>query len=240
MADVYGSVYTKPNTFGDFKWMLAQPQFKNALFLFNDNLEAFYSTSPSVRCSAGGGNASIRPFQCTTPKRAMGIPTGSMISGGFASLNQVTSPFKGTAKDAIDIAITNIRGYLKSNPSITSVWYSATPNGQLGTGIFSVNPAVAGYITSQIRSLGNYKGTFQSLPSSYMHPKGVAVTAPKVTKVHSPVSHQQHHRRRHQSASTSCDKDWWCPQSVMLGLLTFMILIVFVAIAIEFYSKSSK
>ena len=68
--------------------MIEQPQYSRALFLFNDNEEEFYThfKGGQHRCGIGGGNAGIRPYQCRTPQRAVGIPTGSR-GAGYARLD---------------------------------------------------------------------------------------------------------------------------------------------------------
>ena len=73
---------------GDFAWMIEQPQYSRALFLFNDNEEEFYThfKGGQHRCGIGGGNAGIRPYQCRTPQQAVGIPTGSR-GAGYARLD---------------------------------------------------------------------------------------------------------------------------------------------------------
>jgi hypothetical protein len=60
--------------------MIEQPDWADALFVFNDNEEQFraYRRDPADPrgCTRGGGNAAIRPYRCTEPPRAAGIPTG--------------------------------------------------------------------------------------------------------------------------------------------------------------------
>ena len=65
--------------------MIEQPEYADALFVFNDNegeFRAHQGHAPGARrCHAGGGNAVIRPYQCEDPPRAAGIPTGD--HGGY-------------------------------------------------------------------------------------------------------------------------------------------------------------
>jgi hypothetical protein len=79
---VIGSVFSGAGKDGDFDWMITQDHYEDALFVFNDN-EAQYKAHrdrPTDLAGAGyapgGGNAIIRPYQCKTPPRAVGIPTG--------------------------------------------------------------------------------------------------------------------------------------------------------------------
>ena len=54
---------------GDFAWMIEQPEYADALFIFNDNegeFRAHQRHAPGARqCHAGGGNAVIRPTSAT-------------------------------------------------------------------------------------------------------------------------------------------------------------------------------
>jgi hypothetical protein len=77
---VSGKIFNGTGKDGDFGWMILQDQYRDVLFIFNDNVKQFTahqndSLDPEG-CSPGGGNAIIRPYQCLTPPRAAGIPTG--------------------------------------------------------------------------------------------------------------------------------------------------------------------
>lgn len=143
------------NQYGDFNFMINRPQFNDVLFLFNDNQEQFFrfmqwiqsppgTPKDTMACSAGGGNAVIRPYQCLNPPKAAGIPTGSMV-GGYRTLQE--------SKPAIDLAIQYIKQLLATG-RYARVAYSAAEDGHtLGTGIFNVAPEVKKYIVEQIESL---------------------------------------------------------------------------------------
>ena len=77
------STFTRARCEGDFDWMIRQPEYAGTLFLFNDNegdFLAHHQGGPHT-CEMGGGNAVIRPYQCQTPQRALGIPTGTYSPG---------------------------------------------------------------------------------------------------------------------------------------------------------------
>jgi hypothetical protein len=87
--EVIGSIFKGSGQKGDFGWMIEQPEYAEALFVFNDNEEQFREQrkdpSSPFGCTPGGGNAVIRPYQCEEPPRAAGIPTG--VQGiGYAEL----------------------------------------------------------------------------------------------------------------------------------------------------------
>src|SRR6516162_7862531 len=60
---VRGLVFTGTGKLGDFAWMITQPEYQDALFIFNDNEDQFeaHRTSPESRtgpgCTHGGGTA---------------------------------------------------------------------------------------------------------------------------------------------------------------------------------------
>lgn len=177
MTQVWGTIFVQGGELGSYGWMLAQPQFQNSLFIFNDNVEDFISQS----CLNGGGNAVIRDQQCLHPPRASGVPTGSIPLGGFSSLSQIQSVGTNTksAKELIDDSIKKIKDLLLDG-NYNYVFYASNSNGQLGTGIFSVSSDVINYITSQIQSLGEYKGVLTNMSQ-------LITTLPPVTPLPSPV-----------------------------------------------------
>lgn len=147
MVHTVRSEYRGPDTVGDFRWMIEQPEYDDALFIFNDNEGQFRSHQGLMgtdhRCGAGGGNAGIRPYQCLTPPRAMGIPTGEY--GGYDYLDDAT-------QGVIDEAITHLAALLATG-RYERVVYSWDPHSQtLGTGIFEVGREVTDYIVEQIEA----------------------------------------------------------------------------------------
>lgn len=141
---------------GDFAWMIDRPEYADSLFVFNDNAQEFAAhrghPPGSRRCRAGGGNAVIRPYQCHPVVRASGIPTGS-AGQGFAEL----SP---PVRALIDEAIGNIER-ITGECGYRRVFFSATPSGDLGTGIFRVGGDVKSYVLRRLRSLDQASGTEQ-------------------------------------------------------------------------------
>jgi hypothetical protein len=137
------SVYKGRNTVGDFGWMIQQPEYSDALFVFNDNEEAFVQQS-RVK---GAGNAVIRPYQHSIPPRSTGIPTGRYIPGkinaGYTSLND------GKAKTMIDWGMQRIHTLLATG-KYRRVYYSSDGTGGLGTGIFNVGNDVKRYIIAEL------------------------------------------------------------------------------------------
>lgn len=126
---------------GDFSWMSKQPKYKDSLFVFNDNEEQYISKS----CSAGGGNAVVRPLQCQNPPRALGVPTGSFKGKGYKSLTP-------QAKKLIDESIERIRDSIRKY-RYDRIIYSVNKDGYIGTGIFNVGDDVRKYITTKLQSL---------------------------------------------------------------------------------------
>lgn len=140
--EVIPVVFTGLNKFGDFNFMIKDQQYKDVLFIFNDNEESFINKS----CIAGSGNAIIRPYQCHEIPSSIGIPTGSLSKGGYKSLTK--------SKSMIDLSFERIRNLLKTG-NYKRVFYSADKNGKLGTSIFDVSDEVKEYIYDNLLSLPN-------------------------------------------------------------------------------------
>lgn len=149
---VTGSVFAGPGRDGDFKWMIEQSEYDDALFVFNDNEEQFMAFRTDPRspsgCSAGGGNAAIRPWQCADPPRAAGIPTGTLAGGGYPALTD-------RVREVIDAAIEHVGAVVKTI-GYRRVFYSAADgSGALGTGIFAVGDDVKRYVVTRLSALAD-------------------------------------------------------------------------------------
>ena len=133
---------------GDFAWMIEQPEYADALFIFNDNESEFRAhqghPAGARRCHAGRGNAVVRPYQCEDPPRAAGIPTGD--AGGYSRLTD-------GARAAIDDALAAIRALVASGRYQRVIYSAADDSGALGTGIFVVADDVKRYIVDGLRAL---------------------------------------------------------------------------------------
>lgn len=152
MAKVIGSVFKGGGKDGDFGWMIDQPHYARAFFIFNDNETqwAAHRTRPDggPGCDAGGGNAVIRPYQCRTPPRALGIPTGDYGIAGGPGYPALTGP----VKTVIDDAVASIALAVAEN-GYREVYYSSNGDGGLGTSIFAPSPEVSDYIIGRVKAL---------------------------------------------------------------------------------------
>lgn len=150
MVEVIGSVFTAPGCEGDFSWMIEQPDYADALFVFNDNEEQFllHRDDPSnpAGCAAGGGNAVIRPWRCADPPRAVGVPTGTLVDGGYRALDD-------RVRSLVDDAVNQARGLAQAHGFRRLFYSSAGGDGALGTGIFEVDEQVKRYIMRRLREL---------------------------------------------------------------------------------------
>lgn len=134
------SVYTAGGQSGDYVWMLAQPAYARALFIFNDNEPQFLAFQSGIQ--PGGGNGVIRPFQADY-QRAAGIPTGP----NYTSLTPQVQAM-------IDMALAHIGVLLKTGKYDTLVYsVSATDPNRIGTNIFAVGDDVRAAIITGIRAL---------------------------------------------------------------------------------------
>ena len=157
---IYYVVFRGPNRLGDYNYMIKQPEYKNTLFIFNDNEKDHYTWDK------GSGNAEIRPYNyygwkklgLTKPLSA-GIPTGD--DKGYTQLDKDTL-FQ------INKAINDIGTIVETFKSYDQIIYSGTnnqipqfksdPEDLIGIGKYEVSKKVREYITQQIKCLGDFKG----------------------------------------------------------------------------------
>ena len=147
------SVFHKGGEEGDFSWMLRQPAYDDALFIYNDNASqsAAYlkqvadgSVDPSsTACRPGAGNGAIRPYQCEDPPRAAGVPTGPDFDG------------LADEKRAIDDALEYVRTLLATGRYRQVIYSADSANdpGRLGHGTFAVPDDVLTYIPAQLKEI---------------------------------------------------------------------------------------
>jgi hypothetical protein len=140
---VIPNVYEGRYKEGDFQWMIKQDEYKDILFIFNDNEECHNTNY------RGGGNAVIRKYNIYNTKlekpRSAGIPTGTLENGGYKELTDYV-------KKQIDTSIEEIKKIAKTY-EYKKICYSSEKDGILGTGIFNVNRDVLIYITEKIKEL---------------------------------------------------------------------------------------
>lgn len=146
--NVIKSVFRGEDREGDFGWMIRQPQHDRTLFIFNDNEEEFYAHFRGTphTCSAGGGNAVIRPYQCDPHRRAAGMPTGTYKAGphhmGYTSLDD-------QVRRAIADSITQIESLLATD-RFDSLAFSWSDDTKLGGKIFATAQVVRDHIVDEI------------------------------------------------------------------------------------------
>jgi nitrous oxidase accessory protein NosD len=143
MVKVIGISYEGSGKLGDFSWMVNQEEYKNSLFIFNDNIECHF------QYNAGSGNAIMRKYNrysnLEIPKSA-GIPTGSLTKNGFTELSD-------EVKYIINSSIQEIKDLI-SKYNYDTIYYSKDKDKDLiGTSIFKVNENVLKYITKNIKEL---------------------------------------------------------------------------------------
>lgn len=151
-VELVPSVFTRPGGPGDFAWMIERPEYADSLFVFNDNETSWrgHRAGGYGNCHKGGGNAVIRPYQCVTPPRAVGIPTGDK-GAGYTSLTA-------SVLDVLGTAVEVVRGLLATGRYKRLIYSAADESGDLGTGIFEVHPDVRRYIVDQLRSITGKAG----------------------------------------------------------------------------------
>ncbi len=141
---VVRSIYRDAGVSGDYLWMIDQPEFARALFIFNDNEEQFdaFVAGKARGFAAGDGNAKIRPLRKLVPPRAAGVPTGKH-GCGYSALDAPT-------KAKIDEALAVVDA-LVSTGNYDQIVVSTSKDGDtLGIGTFEVAREVRDYIYQQL------------------------------------------------------------------------------------------
>ncbi|MBU6200960.1 MAG: hypothetical protein KJS90_03060 [Acidobacteria bacterium] len=148
MTELIRSTFTGPGRDGDFAWMTLQPGHARTLFVFNDNEEEFlaHDSGSDHACRAGGGNAVIRPLQCSAAPRAAGVPTGSYREGphhmGYSALDA-------HVRGMVDRAIERIDGLLNTG-RFEALAFSWDDETRLGGRIFATAQPVRDYIVDRL------------------------------------------------------------------------------------------
>ena len=146
--EIIGSHYIPGDNTTNFSLMINEPQYKNTLFIFNDNVLDHLTNN------SGGGNAYIRKYNRhrtdgKNPQSA-GISTGlSSAQGGFRSLDD-------KIKEIINNEIQEIKELISQYRYDKIIWSQNKYTGQIGADIFkdTMGQDVIKYITEQIISLG--------------------------------------------------------------------------------------
>lgn len=149
---VIPSTFDRNDPSTDFSQAIHLPRFARTLFVFNDNEGEFYAHLRTHlggglgKCSPGGGNAAIRPYQCRETPRATGIPTGTYDQGphylGYSSLDEHVSKVLTDAFSRLDS--------LLATGNYDSLIFSWDPATKFGGRIFDTSQVVRDYIYEQI------------------------------------------------------------------------------------------
>ena len=144
MSKLIFTQFTEKEKYGDFLWMIHQPEYRDCLFLFNDNEESMNS------CYRGGGNAVIRPYNIIgflslglEKPMSAGIPTGR-LGRGYTNLIE--------SQVSIDYSIERIRQNMNTY-NYTKVFLSVGHDGIIGSNIFNVDDDVKYYIMEKLKFL---------------------------------------------------------------------------------------
>jgi hypothetical protein len=149
MLRLEGKAFLGVGVDGDFKHMLTDPTYDDAILFFNDNVLDAYNPVQ------GGGSASVRldsaRYQSSGPPRVFGIPTGwSVLSGAF---NVEQGQLEMFAARAIVLEMERLIIILKERGShIKRLIYSSDQKdpSRIGQGIFSVPRTVIDFIMTKL------------------------------------------------------------------------------------------
>lgn len=151
---VVSTLYTNKGQHGDFKWMVQQKKYDDAIFLVAEN----FLDSMRNDVKNGGGTAAVRMhcIQRLPPDaipRAAGVPTGwSLPAEGFPSLDNYV-------KMVIDLSLDRIAIIFDKFPQFKRLIYScdAKDPSLIGVNIFedTLDLAVRQYISTEIHAIAS-------------------------------------------------------------------------------------
>jgi hypothetical protein len=193
---IYYVVFTSPNQVGDYSYMIKQPEYKNTLFIFNDNQKDYYTLN------MGSGNAIIRPYNYYGWKRkgltkplSAGIPTGN--DKGYTQLDMDTLFQINRAIDDIGTILEKFKSYdqiIYSGTNNQNPRFKDDPEDLIGIGKYEVSKKVREYITQQIKCLGDFKGKLkQTTPLKDIQNAAIMLfvnNSAKVVFVHDPKNNK--------------------------------------------------
>ena len=162
---------------GDYKWMVKQPEYADAVFIICENFIDMLFEEDN-----GSGTAVLRKntWPNTQTPQAVGIPTGwSQVTGGF-------NPLDNTVKKVVRLAGLRILAHLRENPHVKRIIYSADEENEkfIGCGIFkqTLDPAVIKHISAIIHKLPGLHAATSPQPTANPAPPRV-----QPTLVHQPT-----------------------------------------------------
>lgn len=145
---VIGIVYSGPNKIGDFMWMSRIDHQRNELgknlYIFGDSEKDHNTSNPGIN------SAIMRQFNKYSGliiPYSFGIPTGNE-RGGYSSLNAYTM-------HQINMAFEELEEDLVRY-SYEKIYFSANPDGLIGTNSHDVGWDVINYITEKMIALSSY------------------------------------------------------------------------------------
>lgn len=147
---VTGVPFLQKDSYGDFSWMIKQPEFSHVLFVYNEN----FIDSQDETAYEGAGSAIIRPYthRFHTLPKAAGIPTGWCIkTGGFKHMTRYVEL-------AITYSFQRIERILYDDTSKTEIIFSCDQDNHniIGSRIFKPSNEVIEYISDELQKLKHF------------------------------------------------------------------------------------
>ena len=142
--NIKGIIYKNKDEYGDFNWMIESGSYKNTLFIFDDNVDEYYT------CIEGNGLSKIRKyneFGKYEKISSAGIIMCSSYNNGFSKLDSKT-------KNIIDRCIGDIKR-LVMEYGYNEIYFSSDEDGNIKPNCYNINNEVIKYVSDQIFLLNN-------------------------------------------------------------------------------------
>jgi hypothetical protein len=138
-TNIKGIVYKNKDEYGDFNWMIKTGNYKNTLFIFDDNL---YEHKTNIE---GFGLSKIRKyneFGKYGKINSAGIILGIVFNNGFTKLND-------NNKSMIDGSIKDIKCIIMEN-NYNEIYFSSDEKGNIVSSYCNLSKDIIKYVSEQL------------------------------------------------------------------------------------------
>ena len=128
--------------YGDFNWMIETGDYKNTLFIFDDNVDEYNKNIEEIDDNGLSKIRKYNEFGKYAKISSAGIIMGSSFNNGF-------SVFDNNVKNIIDRCISDIKRIIIEN-NHNEIYFSSDENGNIKPSYYNVNKDIIKYVSERI------------------------------------------------------------------------------------------
>ena len=140
--NIKGIIYKNKEEYGDFNWMIETGDYKNTLFIFDDNVDEYNKNIEDIKDNGLSNIRKYNEFGTYAKISSAGIIMGSSFNNGF-------SVFDNNVKNIIDRSITDIKRTIIEN-NYNEIYFSSDENGDIKPSYYNVSKDIIKYVSEQI------------------------------------------------------------------------------------------